>query len=152
MNIKKILKVTLLSFLGFVVLGVLTLVIHIAMVSGGASQMDQYKANLQLARVDFEQPLSDEEKSDFTDALTKTEGFNKLYFNPNNKTVVFAYDHSKTTNQEFYNKVIANTDLVDGKLFVADAALLAAGCPVIDKSSITYRITSGIEKLTKKLF
>lgn len=112
-----------------------------------------HSKSIQLAKIIFSEPLTNEHKSDVISAITQVSGYKNHRFGADEKSLVFMYDRKLTkSNTEFYQSFIAKTDIIDGELYQADATLMAQGCPVMDENSISYRISSGFEKLAAKLF
>tara|TARA_R110001592_G_scaffold359340_3_gene665662 strand:+ start:16841 stop:17293 length:453 start_codon:yes stop_codon:yes gene_type:complete len=148
---KKIIIVGL-GFVGMLTIASTVLLLHINDMNKRNAAFNHSKT-IQLAKITFEQVLIDEYKTDIHDALVHTNGYKNHRYSDDGKSVVFMYDKNlNPNNSSFFREYTSKTILIDGQLYEADANLMANGCPVMDKNSISYRISSGFEKLAAKLF
>ena len=100
----------------------------------------------QMARVDLSEPMDSTQMNIFRNALHKQPGIYHSYVNPKAGSIAFAFDPAITHADSICNNVIKNTGIqaVRKKISVDESA---AACPVINKNSITYRISTGFQKL-----
>jgi hypothetical protein len=142
-NIKKWLKRVLIGSAGIFALLIMILAVHIYQVSnkpkGGVD-------GWQMARIDFTQSLDSTEFSFVRDVLHGLGGIHHSVANIPEGILVYAYDPQKQKASDVYMSLIKETGF-KAKRFVVTESNLGGACPVIDKNSITYRISSGFQKL-----
>lgn len=149
---KKTLIVIGLGIVGLLVIGSTVLLLHIKEMNAKGAAFNHSKS-IQLAKITFDQELTPNLKEDINSAITATAGYKNHRYGSEGKSVVFMYDRKQNeNNQNFYKQFTSKTQLIDGNLYKADADLMAKGCPVMDENSVSYRISSGFEKLAAKLF
>jgi hypothetical protein len=144
-NLKKWLKRTFISTA--VILGILTsvLAVHIYQVSnkpkGGVD-------GWQMARIDFTQPIDSSQSILIRTALHQLEGIHHSVINIPEGILVYAYDPMVQNSRDIFVALGDATGLASKRFVVAESDLSGA-CPIIDKNSITYRVSSGFQKLFK---
>jgi hypothetical protein len=119
------------------------LVIHIYQVSnrprGGVD-------GWQMARVNFEKSVDSTGIVLFRYALHQHKSVYHSFPNMQAGTLAFAFDPTKTKASELCNSVVQKTG-IQATLLRISSEEAANACPVIDQHSITYRISSGLQKL-----
>jgi hypothetical protein len=149
---KKKLIIVGLSFVGLLTVASTVLLLHIADMNKQNAAFTHSKT-IQLAKITFDQELSLKHRADVNQALKQTPGYKNHRYGDDKKSVVFMFDKQLTAdNSSFFLEYANNTNLIAGELYQADSQLMAKGCPVMDENSISYRISSGFEKLAAKLF
>ncbi len=102
----------------------------------------------QLARIDFKEPIDSNQIAEIRNVLHSQKGIKHSLFNPQEDILVYAFDPEEQQSAEVYNILQKETGY-KAERYVVSAEDLAGSCPVIDKNSITYRISSGFQKLFK---
>jgi hypothetical protein len=140
---KRILKYTVFSAMAVFVLLTLVLAVHIYQVSnmpkGGVD-------GWQMARIDVVSTKDSISLEMFRNAVQSQDGVFHTYVNYASGTLAFAYNPEVT----HADTVCSSAKLVTGlkaERILVHAEDVANACPVIDKNSITYRISSGFQKL-----
>ena len=116
---------------------VVVLFIHIAMVTKADPIEDQRKR--QLARIDFASDIDDKEASLIRKEMSDIKGMRTVKVNAEKDIVVYEIDPTLTSTSQVYTAVVENKGR-NAKKFVIPASDRANGCPVIDRSSISYRL------------
>tara|TARA_R110002049_G_C9149370_1_gene560156 strand:+ start:562 stop:1008 length:447 start_codon:yes stop_codon:yes gene_type:complete len=100
----------------------------------------------QLARIDINEsiPLSKEIVSKTYKTLKQIKGIQRIVVNSKEGNVVIAYFPKDQTQEGIYSAFEKNTDFTS-VLFTPSDKQLAAGCPVLDKNSISYKLGSFFE-------
>jgi len=141
MKKRKILKIALYSF-GVTLLLCIVLVAHILAVTKTSSDSH---VNWQLSRIDFENPLNEDQAKVVLKAIKSIDGIKNTYVNNKQGTLVYSYQAGELTNQEVYNQFISKVDL-PAKPYVAPPIDEASGCPVMDESSLSYKFSALVQK------
>lgn len=149
---KKKLIIVGLGLVGLLTVASTILLLHINDMNEQNAAFNHSKT-IQLAKITFDKELTAEYKADIHEALIHTTGYKNHRYSDDKKSVVFMFDRKlNPDNSSFFREYATKTILIDGELYKADPKLLANGCPVMDENSISYRISSGFEKLAAKLF
>ena len=136
----KILKYSLIILGSIILILGTTLVIHIAMVSGQSYD----NSSIQMTRFDFQQELNPELVKTASISLRELDGYQNHRFSPNKDFVVVMYSNQNHNSTDIANKL--NSQLPTSTT-IYKPNMESTGCPVIDKNSISYRVSSGIKKL-----
>ena len=113
------------------------LFVHIYMVT--RPNTDSATNNWQLGRIDFEQTLNSEEAILAKTAMKQIPGIQHVYVNNNHGTLVYSYNLGEKTNDEVFAEFSQKTSFKI-KPYESKNPNGAEGCPVLDKSSLTYRV------------
>jgi len=144
-NLKKLIKRSLLTMAGIFVFLTAVLAWHIYQVSnkpkGGVE-------GWQMARIDFKQSLDSNQTQIIRNTLHSYKGIHHSIVNMPEGILVYAFDHAIQTASEVHAQLVQYTGYTAEK-FVVNAADMTGACPIIDKNSIGYRISSGFQKLFK---
>lgn len=144
-NVKKWIKRSLLTIAGIFVLLTGVLAWHIYQVSNKAKGgVDGW----QMARIDFKQSLDSSQTETIRNTLHSYKGIHHSIMNMPEGILVYAYDPAVQTASEVHAQLIKSSGYTAEK-FVVSAADMAGACPIIEKNSISYRISSGFQKLFK---
>jgi hypothetical protein len=100
----------------------------------------------QMARIDFKEPVDSQKVSVIRAVLHEMNGIHHSLANIPEGTLVYAYDPNLNDSKKVFSAIVQVTG-VKAERFIVDETTLSNGCPVIDKNSITYRISSGFQKL-----
>lgn len=143
---KKWLKWTIYSVTGVFILLVATLAIHIAMVTPSGTPKNQ-TANWQLGKIDFASSLDSAQYKEAKKAIWQINGIKQAVIGTDRDNLVFAYtNNGDLTHEKVYENFSKNISF-ESSLFTPSADQMAASCPVIDKSSITYRLGNYFQDL-----
>lgn len=142
-KVKRIIKYTVFSAMAVFVLLTIVLAVHIYQVSnkpkGGVD-------GWQMARIDVVSTKDSIPLDMFKNAVQAQEGVFHTYLNYTSGTLAFAYDPFVIYADTVCSRAMLHTGLEAERILV-HAEDVANACPVIDKNSITYRISSGFQKL-----
>ncbi|UZR96562.1 hypothetical protein [Chondrinema litorale] len=137
---KKLFKATIWIFSIFSILA-LVLVIHIAMVT---KPNNSHHSNWQLSRIDFTQSLDSAQAQLAMKTIQSISGVKHAYVNNAQGTLVYSYEAGHLKSADVFDAFIAKTNF-EAKPYKAPKMEDATGCPVIDKSSLTYRFTTFVQ-------
>lgn len=132
-----------LSSLAVILLLFVVLVIHIYMVMG-PSNMKYHNSNpMQLSRIDFEGPRNDSLLQLAEGIVRKTEAVRQTFLNKAHGSLVYGYRPGEVNPKAVFAKIenLPNRP----KMYVVNQEQLANGCPVLDKSSLSYRLGAFIQ-------
>ncbi len=121
---------------GILGLFVITLGVHIYMVT---RPNDQHHMNWQLSRIDFEEQPDSLTASLAVKTLKGIEGVKHVYLNQKAGTLVYGFETGKLDAQMVFEEFKTKGDF-KAKPYIPLASNLSNGCPVIDKTSLTYRL------------
>ncbi len=133
----KYLKITLVSISSILLLLVATLAVHIYMVT---PKNQPATANWQLGRITFEPNMSDSLVTIANREMRSISGIKQVVINAEQGNLVFAYTPSDDLNNASIFEKFNKNQQFNAELFIPSEKQLAQSCPVIDKSSITYRL------------
>ncbi len=102
----------------------------------------------QLARIDFKETLDSNQVAQVRNTVHQLSGIKHSFYNTKDDILVYAFDPKEQQSALVYEVVKKETGLKAERFIVSDADM-ANGCPVIDQNSVTYRISSGFQKLFK---
>lgn len=144
MKKKKIIKITAYSF-GIALALFVILVAHIVAVT---KPSDSTHINWQLSRIDFEKPLSESEANEVLKAIKSIEGIKNTHVNSAQGTLVYSYEAGSMSNSDVYKQFTQQISIA-AKPYKAPPIEEASGCPVLDKSSLSYRFTTFVQNTFK---
>jgi hypothetical protein len=144
-NLKKWIKRSVLTIAGIFILLAGVLAWHIYKVSNRSKGGVE---GWQMARIDFRQSLDSSQIQTIRNTLHSFEGIHHSIMNMPEGILVYAFDPAVQTASEVHAQLVKSTGYTAEK-FVVDAADMAGACPIVDKNSISYRISSGFQKLFK---
>jgi hypothetical protein len=140
LSMKKIILRTLLWSTVTIVLLFVVLVVHIYMVMGPSNM--KYHEPMQLSRIDFIEP-NDSLMRLAEARIRANKNIKHSFINAQQGTLVYGYVPSTVDPQAIFASL---SDMpIQAKPFVADKVAVASGCPVMDKSSMTYRLGAYIQ-------
>lgn len=119
------------------------LVIHVAMVT--KSKNDDKRVR-QMARIDFKEDIDSADANIIKNKVLAMEGVDAAYFNIEDNILVYSYNPDSLHSDLVYYNLMNKTDY-KAERFKVDAEQLANGCPVIDKSSISYQFASVVQNI-----
>ncbi len=118
------------------------LVVHIYLVTKSHKSKGDTR---QLSRIDFKQPVDATEASKIRSFVKHLNGVQSTFFNVDNGILVYTYLRDKQTSENVYNQLIKFGNYKAERFKVDESA--PTGCPIIDKKSFTYTVSSYIQKL-----
>lgn len=124
---------------------VVTLAVHIYMVIPKADA--NQTANWQLGRITFEAPMDSATVAEAKSAIWKVPGIKQAVFNAKDGNLVFAYVNNGELNHDKVYSTFMSNGSFNAELYRPSETELAASCPAIDKSSITYKLGSYFQDL-----
>lgn len=131
---------------GFTVITLFSvLVVHIYMVTQNKSDDKRIR---QLARIDFKQEVDSTLANTIKNKILSMDGVDAGYFNIPDKTFIYSFNPSIQNADQIFMQVIQEGNFKAVRYRVSDNQL-ASGCPVIDKSSFTYKLTAMLQSVIK---
>ena len=121
-----------------ILLPLIVLVIHLYIVTKDKNDDRRVR---QLSRIDFIQDVDSSFAITFKNKVLSIEGVDAGYFNVSDKTFIYSYDPNIQNADRIFVELMKDNNYKATR-YRTDDALLASGCPVIDKSSITYKVAS----------
>jgi copper chaperone CopZ len=143
MSTSKIIKRIALSILGIFLLLTVVLVVHIAT----AEPVVIDNATMQVSRIDFAEPLTEEEVKMVKRSIKSIEGVKTEKINAERGVLVFFHDNrvadAKKIHDQFKNRVE-----MESKLYVVSPDLANKKvCPVGDVNSFSFKFSRGIQRI-----
>lgn len=121
-----------------ILLPLIVLVIHLYIVTKDKNDDRRVR---QLSRIDFIQDVDSSFAVSFKNKVLSIEGVDAGYFNVSDKTFIYSYDPNIQNADRIFVELMKDNNYKATR-YRTDEKLLASGCPVIDKSSITYKLAS----------
>lgn len=144
MSTKKKIKIAIFSLLGFCLLLFATLVVHIAIMVKGKSQLSS--TTIQIARVDFQQELDADQLATIQEDIRALKGVKSSFFNPKSNILIYTFDNRENNAKKIYQEAIQSSNIISTR-YVPSSEELEAGCPVINKNSFYGRLTDAISAI-----
>ena len=141
---RKFWKRTLLLTGSVFLLLVATLFVHIYMVTR-PNDKDDFRTR-QLARIQFTEALDAETLGSVKANMYAMNGVRTVKYFEAQKAIVYELDPKVQSTDKVFSEVIEKNDL-PAKKFVIDKSRSADGCPVLDKSSLSYRLGTFFQNL-----
>ncbi len=132
-QLKKVFKKSILVLFGLTVI----LVLHILWVT---KPSDNFHAEIQLGRIDFPSVLSDEQSVSALKAIREIEGISIARLNSDKTSLIYGFPTGHLNTHQIGGLFKDKIDF-DSKPFYVDLDKSAKGCPVLNKKSLTYRIS-----------
>lgn len=121
-----------------ILLPLIVLVIHLYIVTKDKNDDRRVR---QLSRIDFIQDVDSSFAVSFKNKVLSIDGVDAGYFNVSDKTFIYSYDPNIQNADRIFIELMKDNNYKATR-YRTDDKLLASGCPVIDKSSITYKVAS----------
>jgi len=142
-KIKKGLKISVLSLLGLGVLLFVVLVVHIAiMVKSHTPKAD---ATIQMARVDFSQPLDSFNVVTIKHDVMAQKGVASVFYNTQSHIIIYTFDNRQNDAESIYDKAIKQSGLAS-KRAVVSAQDMLKGCPAFNNNSFYGQMTALVSR------
>jgi len=116
----------------------LVLVVHIYLVTRDKNDDKRIR---QLARIDFKQEVDSMLAMTIKNKVLSISGVDAGYFNINDKTFIYSFNPKIQNADRIFIDLISSGNYKAVR-YRTNETLVANGCPVIDKSSISYKIAS----------
>lgn len=129
--------------LSFLVL-VIVLVVHIINVT--PEPIDN--ATLQISRIDFENPISEDEEKQIKSELKLLTGVKSWRINREKGVLVFFHDYQELRAKDALVQIQQNTNL-QAELFKLPAHLAQKEVCPIDRNGFAYQFSKGIQRIFK---
>jgi hypothetical protein len=140
MKINRKIKIALLSILGIFLVLFGILVYHIA----NARPIEN--ANIQISRIDFDQPFDSLATVEIQKKLHEIEGVKSDIIVKNN-VVVFFHDNTLTNSKKVFDQLMLKGNY-NANLFIVPANIANAQvCPVIKKDGFKYKFSKFIQSV-----
>lgn len=141
MEIKKILKKTLLTALGTFLVLFAVLVVHIA----SAKPVDN--ATLQVSRIDFGRPLSPSEVKEIHNDLKSIPGVKTDHFKAEKGVLVYFHDNRIADSETIFNQLMQKGNY-DAKRFTLQPGVASKQvCPAMDQDGFSYKFSRFIQSI-----
>jgi hypothetical protein len=138
------LKIALLSIASIFLILVLVLVIHIA----NAKPVEIDNATLQVSRIDFEAPLSKEQKSLIRKHLKSIDGVKTEHFNLEKGVLVYFHDNNVVDAQTVFQKLSSSLPFEATPYVVSPDLASKKVCPAVSNThSFGYKFSRGIQRI-----
>lgn len=102
--------------------------------------------NLQLSRIDFNKPLSDDEATKIVSTIKNVDGVSFTHVNKEDGILVYSHDNKKVNSASAYNYFASHYEGSSTKFVVSEASL-QGGCPAKIENSLAARFISGIQSV-----
>lgn len=143
MKVSKNTKRIVLGLLAFFVLSFVVLVIHVVMVS---KSIKYDNVSLQLARIDFKQPIDSSQAREINTKIRKIDGVGNTHFNVQDGILIYSVDNKKNSDEAVYQKLVAQVPY-KAERFLVTQEMSAKGCPAMDKSTFAYQFSNTVNKI-----
>ena len=140
-NLKKI----LFWFGSIVLMLAIVLVIHIYLVTRPNKGNEVMR---QLSRIDFKEKVDSTQAAEIKRFVAHLDGIESTYFNVPEGKLVYTYLVGKQTSLNVFNK-LEEFGHYKAERYLVDAAALKKGCPMIDNSSFSGKLTAYISHIFK---
>ncbi len=143
MAMNKKIKLFLFGTLSLLLLLVIVLMVHIAM----AKPVVVDNANLQISRIDFNEPLDASKAKEIHRNLKSIEGVKNIKIVAEKGVVVYFHDNRTINSSEVFDKLIYLGNYA-AKPFVLSKTLASKKvCPVMNTDSFSYKFSRGIQRI-----
>lgn len=143
MKINKTIKIAAISIVSVFLVLFIVLVAHIAT----AKPVVYDNANLQISRIDFNEPLDSAKVKEIHRNLKSINGVKSDHFNMARGVVVYYHDNRITDASKVFDQLMAKGKY-NAKPFVISKEMAAMQvCPVMNKDDFSYKFSKGIKRI-----
>jgi len=143
MSTSKIFKKIGLTLLGIFLILTVILVVHIAT----AEPVVIDNATMQVSRIDFTEPLTEDEVKEVKRGIKSIPGVKTEKINAEKGVLVFFHDNRVANAQQIHEQ-FKNLVSVESKLYVVSKDLASKKvCPVGDVNSFSFKFSRGIQRI-----
>ncbi|MBN8640716.1 MAG: hypothetical protein J0L86_02805 [Flavobacteriales bacterium] len=139
MSIKKKIKIAVLSILG------ITLVLFVVLVHHIANARPIENANIQISRIDFDQPFDSLSTIQIKEKLHSIQGVKSDIIVKNN-VVVYFHDNTVADSKKVYAELMTKGDYKAQRFILPATMANNQVCPVMKKDSFKYKFSKWVQK------
>lgn len=139
MSIKKKIKIAVLSILG------ITLVLFVILVHHIANARPIENANIQISRIDFDQPFDSLSTIQIKEKLHSIQGVKSDIIVKNN-VVVYFHDNTVADSKKVYAELMTKGDYKAQRFILPATMANNQVCPVMKKDSFKYKFSKWVQK------
>ncbi len=143
MNMKRRIRSGLLALLAVFFFLFTALIIHIAT----APSLEVDNATLQIARIDFHQPLTPEKAKELHRQMRAIKGVTHDKFFADKGVLVYWLDNRVTDSQRVFEQLMAKGDYDAERFTVPQHLAQQRVCPAMDPNSFKYRFSIAVQRL-----
>ncbi|HLP64183.1 hypothetical protein [Flavobacterium sp.] len=139
MSIKKKIKIAVLSILG------ITLVLFAVLVHHIANARPIENANIQISRIDFDQPFDSLSTIQIKEKLHSIQGVKSDIIVKNN-VVVYFHDNTVADSKKVFDELMTKGDYKAQRFILPATMANNQVCPVMKKDSFKYKFSKWVQK------
>lgn len=139
MSIKKKIKIAVLSILG------ITLVLFVVLVYHIANARPIENANIQVSRIDFDQPFDSLSTIQIKEKLHSIQGVKSDIIVKNN-VVVYFHDNTVADSKKVFAELMTKGDYKAQRFILPATMANNQVCPVMKKDSFKYKFSKWVQK------
>ncbi len=139
MSIKKKIKIAVLSILG------ITLVLFVVLVYHIANARPIENANIQISRIDFDQPFDSLSTIQIKEKLHSIQGVKSDIIVKNN-VVVYFHDNTVADSKKVFDQLMTKGDYKAQRFILPATMANNQVCPVMKKDSFKYKFSKWVQK------
>jgi hypothetical protein len=139
MSIKKKIKIAVLSILG------ITLVLFVVLVHHIANARPIENANIQISRIDFDQPFDSLSTIQIKEKLHSIQGVKSDIIVKNN-VVVYFHDNTVADSKKVFAELMTKGDYKAQRFILPATMANNQVCPVMKKDSFKYKFSKWVQK------
>jgi hypothetical protein len=139
MSIKKKIKIAVLSILG------ITLVLFVVLVHHIANARPIENANIQISRIDFDQPFDSLSTIQIKEKLHSIKGVKSDIIVKNN-VVVYFHDNTVADSKKVFAELMTKGDYKAQRFILPATMANNQVCPVMKKDSFKYKFSKWVQK------
>jgi len=139
MSIKKKIKIAVLSILG------ITLVLFVVLVYHIANARPIENANIQISRIDFDQPFDSLSTIQIKEKLHSIQGVKSDIIVKNN-VVVYFHDNTVADSKKVFAELMTKGDYKAQRFILPATMANNQVCPVMKKDSFKYKFSKWVQK------
>lgn len=139
MSIKKKIKIAVLSILG------ITLVLFVVLVYHIANARPIENANIQISRIDFDQPFDSLSTIQIKEKLHSIKGVKSDIIVKNN-VVVYFHDNNVADSKKVFDQLMTKGDYKAQRFILPATMANNQVCPVMKKDSFKYKFSKWVQK------
>lgn len=139
MSIKKKIKIAVLSILG------ITLVLFVVLVYHIANARPIENANIQISRIDFDQPFDSLSTIQIKEKLHSIQGVKSDIIVKNN-VVVYFHDNTVADSKKVFDELMTKGDYKAQRFILPATMANNQVCPVMKKDSFKYKFSKWVQK------
>lgn len=139
MSIKKKIKIAVLSIIG------ITLVLFVVLVHHIANARPIENANIQISRIDFDQPFDSLSTIQIKEKLHSIQGVKSDIIVKNN-VVVYFHDNTVADSKKVFAELMTKGDYKAQRFILPATMANNQVCPVMKKDSFKYKFSKWVQK------